>query len=368
MKKIGVLLPQSKAYPTIGKDFVRGLKQALGGEIEMKIEGVGLANNPKDVIDSIQKLINQEDVALTTGLLGHKGMPEVLDFVEGMDETLIYADLGAAEPESLKGRKGVYCNSFGLFDASHALGKYLVENGMKNIGVSTCYYDAGYAFLEALENAVHKDPKGQLAGHFITPLNPRENEAELMAEFVSESKPDAIFGFHNGVFAKEHAEYLRLNKINESTPLYTLPFSIEERVLKEYPYIFNKTRCVSSWFPELENEENTIFIEKYKSEYGSIPSIFALLGYENGLLIEQFLKDEDLITKPFSGPRGSLNINPETNRTSCTHYLWELLAKENAYIRNALQSLELDDYSISKVEHEDVNSGIGGWHNAYLCH
>ncbi len=368
MEKIGVLLPQSKAYPTIGKDFVRGLKLALGTEVEMKIEGIGLANDPKDIIDSIQKLTHQEDVALTTGLLGHKGLSEVLDFVEGMDETLIYADLGAVEPESLKGRRGVYCNSFGLYDASHALGKHLVENGMKKIAVSTCYYDAGYGFLEAIENAICNNDQGQLAGHFITPLNPRENEAELMAEFVLECKPDAIFGFHNGVFAKEHAAYLKLNKINKSTPLYTLPFSIDERVLLENPEVFDGTRCVSSWFPELENEENADFIKRYKNEYGNMPSVFALLGFENGLLIEKYFEDKESFAKPFNGPRGVMRFDSETNRTNCTHYLWGLKAKENTYIYNLEQPLELDAYIIPKIEMEDVNSGIGGWHNAYLCH
>ena len=60
---IGVLLPQSKAYPFIGKEFIKGLKLGLGDEYNYKlsIESIAFGSDPKQLIYAAQKLTFQED-------------------------------------------------------------------------------------------------------------------------------------------------------------------------------------------------------------------------------------------------------------------------------------------------------------------
>lgn len=105
MKKIGVLLPQSKAYPKIAKDFMKGLRLALNDSVDLKIEGIGFSNDSKSIINSIEKLINQEGVELLTGLLGHYELDDICNYIENIEETLIFADMGAAIPPNLEHKK-----------------------------------------------------------------------------------------------------------------------------------------------------------------------------------------------------------------------------------------------------------------------
>jgi len=365
LKKIGVLLPQSKAYPRMGKEFMNGLRLSLKDDsVEFKIEGIGNGSDSKDVINAIQKLVNQEGVSLTTGMLGHKGIDEIYDFVEAIDETLLYSDIGGTLGLSLEKRKGIYCNSFDICRSMELLTEYLLKNDMKNIGISSCYYDAGYSFLQAIENVLSQNNSAGFAGHFITPLQPRDNEAELMTAFAETCKPDAIIGFHNGLFAEEHASYLRQNKVNKQIPMYLTPFSVNDTILKEYSKELDSVHTAASWYPELNNDENKKFIKEYMEEFGAAPSIFSLLGFENGLLIQKVQKNS--INDEIKGPRGNFSIDKNTNRTNFNHYLWELSSSEKGNGWLVKDKLNNNENVIQKKFVDSNNEG--GWNNAYLCH
>ncbi|MBL7558206.1 ABC transporter substrate-binding protein [Olleya sp. YSTF-M6] len=361
-KKIGVLLPQSKVHPTMVKDFVDGLKLMMpSSNYSFCIEGIGLGDNAETVINAIQKLVYQEDVVLITGLLGHRGLGEILDYVEGTELPFLYADFGATMPLDLSKRKNIFCNSLDLYQACNALGRHLISRGLSRIMTSTCYYESGYGFTQALHDTLYENNKAEFTGHFITPLHPRENEAELMKQFVLETKPDAIFAFYNGIYAKEHAEYLQQNKINKTTALYTLPFTVDDKILNEFPEVFNTTKCVSSWFKELETKENEFFVKLYNEKYNKIPSVFSVLGFENGLLINNYLNHENSFSKEkITGPRGVLLFD-STHRISHKQFLWELSWENNSYKHNCLEILN------SNFKNLTITSEENGWHNAYLC-
>lgn len=361
IKKIGVLLPQSKEYPTIAKEFMNGLRLALpSSNYSFVIEGIGLGNNAEVVINAIQKLVHQEDVVLTTGILGHRDLDKILDYVEGAELPFLYSDFGATRPIDLSERKNVYCNSLDLYKATNALGAYFNKNGISKITTSTCYYESGYGFTQALHNSLYNN-NAEFSGHFITPLHPRENEAKLMTQFVKETNPDAVVAFYSGLYAKEHASYLQQNKINTTTPLFTLPFSVDDKILNDFPEIFNRTKCVSSWFRELDTKENKLFVERYKQKYNKEASIFSVLGFENGLLINNYLNNKNTFSnEKIIGPRGHLFLDT-INRTSPKQYLWKLSWENNTYTLKQSETLNSD------ITNDALTNEENGWHNAYLC-
>jgi len=365
LRKIGILLPQSKQNPTMTKEFMNGLRLSLpNSEYKLVIEGIGLGNNPEHIINASQKLINQEEVVLTTGILGHRGLNDITDFFEEMDEKLIFADFGATKPIDLSDKKNSFCNSLNLYEATYSLGKYLIEKGYNKIGTSSCFYESGYGFIEALQDSLYENDKGQFSGHFITPLHPRENESELMSQFVLETKPDALFASYNGVYAEEHASFLKQSKVNTKIPLYTLPFSIGNKVLTKFPEIFDGTKYISSWCIDLKTEENKKFIQQYQQKYNTQPSIFSVLGYENGLLIHSFLRNQNSFSSQKSlGPRGAIYIDNNTNRTHYKQYLWELEWKEQTYNQKRLEEINQVANKTNYITIENEN----GWQNAYLC-
>ncbi|PKV49355.1 ABC-type branched-subunit amino acid transport system substrate-binding protein [Aquimarina sp. MAR_2010_214] len=367
--KIGVLIPQSNAYPTMGKSFLNGMRLAIEGiETELVIESIGFGSDQKQLINSFQKLCYQENVKITTGIIGHTGFKELSDFTFNNQETLLAANFGSKRPIKLP--NGVFQNSLGLYDSLHKLVHYLLEHKKYKVATSTCYYEAGYGFIEALDDIITQEEHASFAGHFITPLHPRENESELMDLYFNETKPDAIVAFHNGIFAKEHASYLSQNKLHKKHPLYTLPFSAEDALINEFPDVFNQIKTISSWYPELDNDTNISFAEMHQKQFRKKPDVFALLGYENGLVIKSALiQDQNNLSTAIQnisigGPRGIINFNNDFNTTNFNHHIWENTFTEGSFWKRQIFK-NLNKNPLNSLTGKENNQG---WFNTYLCH
>lgn len=378
---IGVLLPQSNQYGSIGKDFMRGLKLATDGcGVEYKIEGIGFGEDPKKLIDVAQKLINQEELLLTTGLLGHGGVPELSKFMDDADEVLLYSDLGATIPYGLPTYSKVFCNSFDLTGSVYALGKYFEETNITDVAVSTCYYDAGYGFIDALGKSIMDGGKTNFSGHFITPLEPRPNEASLMKDFVEETSPQAIFASYNGAYAKEHLNFIKENGVNRTAPFYATPFSFSRQMIEENNEFLEGVSLISTWAPQLQSAPNKSFIGAYDEAYGNTPSEFALLGYENGLMICYLIEQaaatsEKNVAKLLQactteGPRGEIMFDTNTNRTQHDHFLFTVQnVTEVPTNQNKMNTLpRVQNEFWNEVRSTEPPKSFGGWFNAYLCH
>ena len=181
---------------------------------------------------------------------------------------------------------------------------------------------------------------------------------------------------HSGLFAKEHATCLEQNKVAQKIPFYSTAFGLDTQQIGENESSLVGSKCISPWFEEEESKSNQVFISKYQQEFGKKPTPFALLGYENGLILNeglQNLQGENLNTSHLknmlnqvsvTGPRGEIVFDTETKRTAFSHYLWEVVKEKNGYKKVKRQEVNLElTTPIFNESHEQV----GGWDNAYLC-
>lgn len=375
---VGVLVPHSKTYPTMGKDYINGLKlgtKSANNTYSFIIEGIGLGADEKVIIDKAQKFAIQDDVHIITGLMGHIGLDDLQDYTKNMEIVLLYSDLGATIPKVNSKNPWAFCNSFELYKSAMLFGEYAPKWGYKNIAISSSYYDSGYGLIGALEKTLNKSG-GEFSGHFITPLHPRENEFALMTEFVDELKPDAVFAIHSGIYATEHAEFLTENKVPEKVPFYSTSFGLDTNIISGNEGAFVGSKCISPWFVEEDNKANQEFIENYQKEYGKLPTPFAMLGYENGLVLNKAVDElesnnlnthqlKDALSKvSIEGPRGNVFFNSDINRTSFSQHLWEIVKDKEAYKKekNLETNLELKNSIFNESNEPNAN-----WYNAYLC-
>ena len=99
------------------------------------------------------------------------------------------------------------------------LGEYLIENS--NIVSSSSYYDAGYGLLSSFETALTQH-NTTFTGHYITPFMLRENEADFMRSEIEMNGTDAVFAFHSGLYAKEHATLIAQTDLLGSSTIMQL--------------------------------------------------------------------------------------------------------------------------------------------------
>jgi len=131
---VGVLVPHSKTYPTMGKEYINGLKlgvRSSSNSYSFSVEGIGAGADSKVILDKAQKFAIQDDVHVITGLMGHIGIEELQNYVESMEVVLLYSDLGATLPQTDSSNPWSFCNSFELYNQLCYLEKMLLNGGMK---------------------------------------------------------------------------------------------------------------------------------------------------------------------------------------------------------------------------------------------
>jgi hypothetical protein len=374
--KIGILTPHSNAVPSMGRDFIDGLEMGLAGApVELFVEGIGIGADMNQIMNAVQKLQNQHRVNIITGLLGHHLIGQLLGMMENLNSLMLYSDLGAKLPIGLKKTPTVFCNSFDLFLSALESGRCMVADGHKQVTVSSCYYEAGYGFIQALEQGLYGSG-GEFAGHFITPHIPREQEAGIMKQFIESTNPDAVYAQYSGIFAREHATFLSQNNISGHYPMYVSPFTVENSLLSDFPEIFNNARCVSPWMVEDENGANLQFVAGYTELYDRQPTVFSLLGYENGKALAMVANLASKYTVPeikkvletlsFESPRGTFSFHPDTHRTSFGQSMWNIRFENGAYTKQKQAQFE-NPTALTLEWMNNESEPAGGWYNAYLC-
>ncbi|MFC0779673.1 ABC transporter substrate-binding protein [Flavobacterium sp. HJSW_4] len=371
--KIGILIPKSQQYPSLDKDFIRGLK-LNNLNVKFFVESIGIGADEKLIIDKLQKLNFQEDISIIIGFLGHYNMPEVYKYASNNDILLLAADLGAATPYQTSDYKSIFINSLGLTDSCYYLGQYFTHKKYQ-IATSTSFYDSGYGLIAALEYAFNN--QNHFTGHYITPFVPRENEAAHMDHTINTQQPNAVFAFYSGLYAEENADFLKQNKLTQKYPFYVTPFFINDKILDEYKNNPHELYVVSSW---MQNDtDSTDFTSGYKDVYDENPTLFSILGYENGLILKNILlnannlKTSSLIDEmhklDIEGPRGTIRFDENTNRTKFNHYIYQLnLDSFNNISFRKIETLVNDGDFIKAFASLPKPDHIGGWDNAYLCH
>ncbi|MFB3387664.1 ABC transporter substrate-binding protein [Flavobacterium sp. LAR06] len=373
--KIGILIPKSQQYPTLDRDFIRGLK-LNNLDVNFFVESIGIGADEKMIIEKIQKLNFQEDISIIIGFFGHYNISEVYHYASKNDILLLVADTGATIPYETAAHRGVYINSFGLTESCYHLGTYLTAKNYQKIVTSTSFYDSGYGMLAAIEYAFKENPI--FSGHYITPFVPRENESAYMDKFINSHDPDAVFAFYSGLYAEENADFINQNKITKKYPFYVTPFSINDKILEEYKIEPHELYVVSSW---MQNDStSTNFTDEYKNKYSDAPSVFSILGYENGLIIKTILRNtesntgissliEEIDKLNISGPRGNIEFDKGTNRTMFDHHMYKLNFDSNDDISfNKIKTFVNDGHFIKAFTSSNKPEKAGGWQNAYLCH
>lgn len=370
--KIGVLYPQSKQFNNLATDFVKGLKLS-GLSVQFVFESIGVGADEKLILDKIQKLQLQEDIVVFIAFLGHNRVEDIYEYVESNNLILIESNLGALLPDFTKKYKGVYINSYGLAESVYHLGKYIGNANLQTICSSSSYYDTGYGMLLALDYGINGS-NTQFVGHYITPFYPRENEGVLMKQTIEATNADCVVAFFSGLFAEEHADFVKETNLLTNYPYYVTPFTINQKFVANNNT--DNVKIVSSWMAP--TTDSCAFTEAYQTKHKTVPSVFALLGYESALILNELVLTNVtnynetlncLDAMNIAGPRGIIQSDLNTNRIFYNHYIFKITAHDqNTCIYEKELKLTTNEKFIDQIRTIPVPDKIGGWYNAYLCH
>lgn len=286
--RIGLLVPQSGVYTSLGDDMKAGFElyvkekgNKLGGrEVQVILADEGeTADSGKAAAD---KLVKQDKVHVVTGVVNSAVMNGTVDLFETSGIPLVGSN---ASPTTLTGKKFVWRTSYVNDEPGKALGGYVANQNKGPVYLLAADYQAGKdevsGFKETFQAA-----GGKVAGEVYTPFPTTKNFQPFLAG-LQKSGASQVFTFYAGGaavdFVKQYDQFGLTGKVTH----YSAGFLTEGGVLKAQANAAKGTFTAMNYSADLDNATNTKFVAGYQAATGRMPTTYAMASYDAAQVIDK---------------------------------------------------------------------------------
>ncbi len=285
--KIGLLVPQSGVYKSLGDDMKAGFEvylkekgNKLGGkEVQVVTADEGeTADTGKAAAD---KLVKQDQVAVVTGVVNSATMNGVVDLFETSGIPLVGSN---ASPTTLTGKKFIWRTSYVNDEPGKAMGGYVAKKETGPVYLLAADYQAGKdetgGFKKTFQAA-----GGKIADEVYTPFPATKNFQPFLGN-LQKSAAKSVFTFYAGGaavdFVKQYDQFGLTGKVTH----YSAGFLTEGAVLEAQGRAALGTLTAMNYNADLKNELNTTFVKAYQGATGKLPTTYAMASYDAARVID----------------------------------------------------------------------------------
>jgi branched-chain amino acid transport system substrate-binding protein len=381
MPKIGVLLPGSTLYPSIGIDFLQGLRSCFNfynhSEIEVIVHPVGYGIKEKDIYAQTEKWLLSESTDVVI-LFAEDRFANILSpLFTATGKLLLITNAGAHYPFV----KAVITNTLfhSLNDCFHSYltGKLCADaSGPEKSAIfATSFYDGGYQHCHAMTNALTR-AGGDVKYNFIAPAQREGFDITPLMEFVEKNPAvNNILCIYSGDMARLF--YNQINTVQHSSPvrLYGSPMMFD-RTPGDFREVPSKTETSGycAWSPTLDNPENNQFAAYFLVNNNKPVNLFSFQGWEVGLLVIAYLGHrsatasvsvalERFRLNPVLSPRGVLRLNNNSTIVAPA-YLVNASGEMSVTVQDVMEDTSAE---YQEMIDQIPDTGFSTWQNTYLC-
>lgn len=381
MFTVGVLLPGSTLYPSIGMNFLQGIRSCFKFHqfqpADIKVETISFGLKNDEIYAAAEKFLLINDTDVVVAFAGDHHAEKLAPLFAAAGKLLIITNAGASYPGYNESITHTIFHTLNDCLCCFLTGKYAARKEGGHAGImATSFFDGGYTHTHAMNNAFAL-AGGQIMHNYVSHYKKEEFNTDTLTSFIKENTAvNKLLAILSGDMAR-----LFFEKMEPLQQEFKLQWFVSPMMLDSTPGDFAEARpkapdmCgYTNWVPELENEINQQFIQYYETENGKGPNIFAMQGWENALLVMQYLqlrKDaanteaaiEMLQKATINSPRGELKLNKQRNIIGPA-YLATSTGHLQVTIKETINDLQPAwDEMCAQVPTEQVSS----WRNTYLC-
>ncbi len=320
--KIGLLVPQSGVYNSLGDDMKAGFEVYLeqndgqlgGRDIEVILADEGeTADSGRAAAD---RLVQQEDVLAVTGVVSSAVLNSTVDLFENEGVPLVGSN---ASPTTLTDVEYIWRTSYVNDQPGKALGEYVAQNVDGPVYLLAADYQAGIdevtGFKETFEPA-----GGEIADEVYSPFPSTTNFQPFLSNLQS-SDAEAVFTFYAGGAAVDFVKQFDQFGLTGEVEHYSAGFLTEGSVLDAQQDAALGTFTAMNYSADLENEVNTAFVEDYEAKTDSLPTTYAMASYDAAQVLDAAIEaaGDDLTSETLNeaigevgeidSPRGAWSFN-----------------------------------------------------------
>lgn len=380
--KIGFLSPYSSIYPFYSAHMASGFYQGLNqdpnrSDIQLIPEFAGTGGR-NAVIDAAKKLLQFSHVDILSGMINYKILPDLVPLIGSMRKMALFYDLGEMMPLFDTSIQNVFFNSHQLYQSEYALG-YWAHKEFRNTGmVLTPIYNTGFHLHRGFEFGVG-DAGGTEIIHSTIPYkeeDPHHLDIDYAFDMIHKESPAYVHAIFVGPQGNEFLAKWKSYSWTRDIPLIVAENMLYEDMLGDVSNLGLEMYGAMLWNERSENGKNQFFVKRFRELTGQPANLYALLGYETGLLFKEMLKplkkrqwdkvSHLMATTTIEGPRG-----PKSFALNGEHTLPKIdIVKVNT--RGVKQQhLVVESGKHLLMNNPRLKEGIAldnsGWLNPYLC-
>lgn len=350
--RVGLMLPYTGTFAQLGVAIENGFRMALeegGGKLggrEVEFFKVDDESNPAKGVENASTLVQRDKVDVLVGTV-HSGVQMGIQKVARDTGVLsLIPNAGVHAATRALCAPNVFRTSFTNGQPTLALGKPMVDKGHKKAVWITWKYAAGDEAYEGFKEGYLK-AGGTIVKELSLPFPNVEFQA-LLTEIAS-IKPDAVACFFAGGGAAKFIRDYAAAGLKDKIPLYGSGF-LTEGVLEAAGPAADGIVTTMHYSDSLDTPRNKAFRLAYAKAYKTQPDVYAVQGYDTGLLLMQGanavkgdLSDKKALYAAMEGatidsPRGKWKMSPQHNPVQDI-YLRVVKDKENKVIGVAAKAL-----------------------------
>jgi branched-chain amino acid transport system substrate-binding protein len=289
--RLGLMLPYTGTYSQLGIAIENGLKLALeqaGGKLggrEVEFFKVDDESEPSKATENANRLITRDKVDVLIGSV-HSGVAMgMLKVAKESGTLMLIPNAGAAAATGALCTPNVFRTSFSNWQPIHPLGKVMAERGHKKAVFITWKYAAGEESLASFSEGFAA-AGGTVVKELFLPFPNVEFQA-LLTEIAS-IKPDAVACFFAGGGAVKFVKDYAAAGLKDKIALYG-PGFLTEGVLTAQGDAAEGLLTTLHYADSLDNPRNKVFRSAYARAYKTEPDVYAVQGFDTGLLLAQAL-------------------------------------------------------------------------------
>ena len=290
--KVGLMLPYTGTYAQLGVAITNGFKMALeesGGKFgghELEYFTVDDESNPPKATDNANTLVTRDKVDVLVGTVHSGVVMGMVKVARDSGTPLIIPNAGAGAATGAQCAPNIFRTSFTNWQPAYPMGKVLADRGIKKVVTLTWKYGAGIEAIEGFKEGFTK-AGGTVVKELFLPF-PSVEFQPLLTEIAS-IKPDAVFVFFAGGGGVKLMKDWQAAGLKGKIGLYGSGF-LTDGVLEATGSAADGIETTLHYGDGIETPKNKTFRLNYAKTYKLQPDVYAVQGYDAGLLLVAGLK------------------------------------------------------------------------------
>ncbi|MEN9780507.1 MAG: hypothetical protein RL014_1655, partial [Pseudomonadota bacterium] len=287
--RIGLMLPYTGTFAALGINIEAGFRMALdeqGGKLggrDVEFFKVDDESDPPKGVENANKLVQRDKVDVLVGTV-HTGVQMGIHRVARETGVLnLIPNAGAHIATRAQCAPNVFRTSFSNSQPTLALGKPMMDKGLKRTAWITWKYGAGDEAFEGFKESYTK-AGGTIVKELGLPFPNVEFQA-LLTE-IAALKPDAVACFFAGAGAAKFIRDYAAAGLQGRIPLWGSGF-LTEGVLDAAGPAADGIMTTLHYSDSLDTKRNQDFRRKFAITNKLQPDVYAVQGYDSGLLLAQ---------------------------------------------------------------------------------